>query len=224
MNPKGNFSASTAVSRPSVVRQTSARGRTTLSLRHSHHAAQPAPSVHAHREGDPPLIRVLLREANRRSHGLVDIARALECTPSYLEQLRAGQRKPEHIGQEFSEAASAYLGIPTVLVKLLAGRLTARDFLWPQRTQEQEIADCLRTLCEDPVIGAYVPNDLLVASPEVQQFVWQLYTECAEMHPWPIRTLPRALQYLQRAAQGDTAADEAFDELRSAMSGSAKDN
>lgn len=219
MNPKGKLHAQTAASQPSPVRQPRTQVRPSSPRPHRPTPVEPAASVHPPQTEDPPLIRVLLREASRRSHRLDDIAQALQCTPTYLNELRCGGRKTEFIGQEFAEAVSAYLGVPTILVKLLAGRLTMSDFAWPQRTQEEEIADCLRVLCEDPVIGAYVPNELLTASPEVQLFVWQLYTECAEMHPWPIRTLPRALQYLQAAAQGDEVAEEALNELRDAMSG-----
>lgn len=149
---------------------------------------------------DPPLVRVLLREAQRRGDQLQQMAERLGCTYGYISQLRNGIREPEHIGQEFAQKAAVYLGVPAALVKLLAGRLTIRDFAWPQRSREDDIADGLDALRDDPVIGAMVPEALYQAAPEVQEFVFALYTECAELHPHRVRALPRMLDYLQRAA------------------------
>jgi hypothetical protein len=79
-----------------------------------------------------------------------------------------GIREPQHIGQEFAQNAAAYLGVPAVLVKLLAGRLTLGDFAWPQSSQEKDIADGLTALRDDPVLGALVPDVLYQAAPAVQ--------------------------------------------------------
>ena len=145
------------------------------------------------------------------------MAESLECAPDYLERFRTGTRKTEHIGQEFAERAAAYLGVPAALVKVIAGRLTARDFAWPQRTLEQENTACLEALRDDPVVGCYFPDELHKAAPQVKEFVWRLYTECAELHPHQLRILPRTLEYLQRAALNETEFEAELAELRKAM-------
>lgn len=167
---------------------------------------------------DPALIRVLVKEASRRGHQLQQMANALGCTYGYISQLRGGYRKTEHIGQDFAEKAAHYLGVPPAIVKVLAGRVTMSDFLWPQRDPEQDIADCIAALRDDPVMGCYVPRELNDAAPEVQRFVWQLYIECAERHPTPSRALPRMLHYLQRAALEDVEYEQELAHLRDEMS------
>lgn len=90
--------------------------------------------------------------------------------------------------------------MPTILVKLLAGRLSLGDFAWPQRSQEEDLADGLAALRDDPVLGAPVPDAIYQAAPAVQEFESALHMECAEQHPCRIRALPRMLDDLQRAA------------------------
>lgn len=168
--------------------------------------SKPPPAVTPQRtrgaagQEDPPLLRALLREAQRRGHQLQQMAGSLGCTDDYVHQLRTGVRETRHIGQEFAENAAGYLGIPPVLVKLLAGRLNVRDFAWPQRSREEDIAESLASLRDDPVVGTLVPDALDRADPEVQEFVATLYMECSGEAPHRVRALPRMLDYLQRAA------------------------
>ena len=166
---------------------------------------------------DPALIRVLLKECNRRGHQMADLAAALDCTYGYIAQLRCGYRKAEHIGQEFAQHAGAYLGVPTAVVKLLAGRVTMSDFAWPQRTREDDIAACLEALRDDISVGAYVPAQLFEAEPEVQEFVWRLYEECSGRHALGLRSLPKVLDYLQRAALNEAGFEVELQELRERM-------
>jgi hypothetical protein len=169
------------------------------------------------RQEDPPLMRALLREAQRRGHQLQQMADSLGCTYGYVSQLRTGIREPQHIGQEFAQKAAAYLGVPTVLVKLLAGRLALGDFAWPQRSREEDIADGLAALRDDPVLGALVPDALYQAASEVQEFVSALYMECAEQHPHRVRALPRMLDYLQRAALCEAGYEVELAKLRESL-------
>ena len=166
---------------------------------------------------DPPLIRVLLKEANRRGHQMTNMSAALDCTYGYIAQLRCGHRKPEHIGQEFAERAATYLGVPPAVVKLLAGRVTISDFGWPQRSREDDIAACLEALRDDIAVGAYVPAQLFEADPAVQEFVWRLYEECSGRHSLGLRSLPKVLDYLQRAALNEAEFEVELMELRERM-------
>jgi transcriptional regulator with XRE-family HTH domain len=171
-------------------------------------------TVSAVRVEDPPLVRALLKEANRRGQQQQEMAETLGCTYGYISQLRGGLRKTEHIGQDFAERAADYLGVPPAVVKLLAGRVTARDFVWPQRSAEEQLAECMDVLRDDPIVGAYVPPELAEAAPAVQQFVWQLYTECTGLQPLATRALPQVLEYLQRAALNEQKFEQRLSMLR----------
>lgn len=150
---------------------------------------------------DPPLIRVLLREALRRPHRLNDLAAELGVTYGYISQLRTGIRRTEHISHEFATACGRYLGVPAALVKLWAGRIRAEDFVWPGKPVEEAIQSDFDMMASDPIILGLLPEDLKGASQEVKQFVVNLYHEATT--GWPgrtLRSLPLALELLQRAA------------------------
>lgn len=150
---------------------------------------------------DPPLIRVLLREAMRRPHRLNDLADELGVTYGYISQLRNGLRRTEHISHEFATSCARYLGVPPVLVKLWAGRIRPEDFVWPGKPVEKAIEDDFALMASDPMILGLLPEDLRGASQEVKQFVVNLYHEATT--GWPgrtLRSLPLALELLQRAA------------------------
>lgn len=221
MTPKGTH-APAAPTRAPALRHTARAPLPEEEQNEAQAELQEATSVRrtwaAPKPSDPPLIRLLLKEANRRGHQMREMAEALGCTYGYIAQLRTGFRKPEHIGQEFAHKASRYLGVPTALVKLSAGRVTFHDFVWPQRDPMQDIADCLEEMRDDPVVGAYFPEELLEASPVVKQFVWQLYTECSDMHPTRSRMLPRMMEYLQRAAMVEDEFEAEVAEMREAVS------
>jgi hypothetical protein len=175
------------------------------------------PSEYLPRPEDPKLVRALLKEAVRRGDTIQSMAAALGCTCSYVRQMRSGLRQPEHLSSDFAERSARYLGVPAALVKLLSGQLTARDFVWPRRNDEQDIEHCLNVLRDDPAVGAFVPDELSEAHPMVKLFVWQLYTECADIHPAALRQLPRAFEYLQRAALVDVEYGDALAQLRETM-------
>ena len=152
---------------------------------------------------DPPLIRLLFKEALRRQHRLVDMAHALGVTYGYISQLRSGHRQTDNISQVFAEACARYLEVPTALVKLLAGRISMRDFIWPSRSRRKDVQDGLQSLRDDPAVASWIPDALFSADEQVQDFVWQLYQESAGMSCEGLRLMPTALDFLQRAALGE---------------------
>jgi hypothetical protein len=149
----------------------------------------------------------------KRDQTFQQMAEALNCTSAYIHQLRTGVRQTEHIGSDFAAAAARYLGVPSALVKLMSGRLTLADFEWPTRDPESDIAKCLNSLRDDPVIGCYVPKELADATASVKRFVWQLYSEYAHRHLSPKRLLPTPLEHLWRAARNGTDYDRLFADL-----------
>jgi len=152
---------------------------------------------------DPPLIRLLFKEALRRQHRLVDMSQSLGVTYGYLAQLRSGHRLTENISQQFAEACARYLEVPTALVKLLAGSISMRDFHWPSRSRRKDVQDGLRSLRDDPAVAGWIPDALFSADDEVQDFVWSLYQESSGMSSEGLRLMPAALDFLQRAALGE---------------------
>ena len=219
MKSKGSRNAASATTYQAAVSDEvrSSKESTPADLQDAITGATVRRTWNAPKPTDPPLIRVLLKEANRRGHQMTNMSAALDCTYGYIAQLRCGHRKPEHIGQEFAEHAAAYLGVPTAAVKLLAGRVTMSDFAWPNRSREDDIAACLEALRDDISVGAYVPAQLFEAEPEVQEFVWRLYEECSGRHALGLRSLPKVLDYLQRAALNEAGFEVELQELRDRM-------
>jgi hypothetical protein len=165
-------------------------------------------------EADPPLLRVLLKEAVRRKHHLNEMALSLGVTYGYISQLRRGIRQCEHISQEFALACSRYLGVPAALVKLWAGRIRADDFVWPNKAADQALADGFARMVDDPTVLGLMPEELLSASPPIKRFVVNLFHECVDAHPRSLRAMPTALDYLQRAALNEADFEARLAELR----------
>jgi hypothetical protein len=168
---------------------------------------------------DPPLIRVLLREAMRRPHRLNDLAAELGVTYGYISQLRTGLRRTEHISHEFATSCGRYLGVPPVLVKLWAGRIRAEDFVWPGKPVAEAIESDFDMMASDPMILGLLPEDLRGASQEVKQFVVNLYFEATT--GWPgrtLRSLPAALDLLQRAALNEADFEAQLSNFREELS------
>jgi len=148
---------------------------------------------------DPPLLRVLFKEANRRNHRLSDLAEALGCTYGYLAQIRSGRR-----GTTLSEkrilACAKYLRTAPINILILAGIVRVDHFVTPE--QSRSLHENLMTIRDNPVCTAYFPESLFAAAPEVQQFVWNLFQECTDMGHEELRLMPMALALddMQRAA------------------------
>lgn len=82
--------------------------------------------LYAHQGG--PLIGWLWDEARRRGIELQQMAAELGVTYGYIHQLRTGIRRTSAISHDFAAACGEFLGVPTVVVLLLAGYLTMSDF------------------------------------------------------------------------------------------------
>jgi transcriptional regulator with XRE-family HTH domain len=74
-----------------------------------------------------PLMGMLIEEAARRNLSVNELAECLGVTVGYLAQLHDGIRKPEDISRAFAWACGVFLGIPAVVVLILAGCLKLVD-------------------------------------------------------------------------------------------------
>ena len=150
-----------------------------------------------------PLMGWVFDEARTRGHDVKELAQALGVTYGYINQLRNGVRSTEDISQAFAEACARYLGgIPTVVVKLLAGNIRLSDFLYRQETEEEAIDRSLRQMLEDPKMRAVLPAAAELASwtLEAKRAIVLMYSEVSCSDFFNTRELPNILFWLQRAA------------------------
>ena len=152
-----------------------------------------------------PVIGWLLDEAYKRGETLGAMAGKIGVTYGYINQLRTGIRKTEHLSQDVCEGIARYLGTCTVVVKLLAGRIVLRDFLWPNESEEVAVERAYRNMRDDPKIRQVIPHDLGPLSLEAKKALVLIYGESSTQDPFHTRELPNILFWLQRAA---TAHDE----------------
>ena len=129
-------------------------------------------------------------------HGLPLGIKDLEITG----QLRSGLRFVAHISQEFVEACAQYLGLPPIAVKVMAGKVGARDFVWPAKPVEEVLNAALLHIQADQLLGGMMPASVYNAPQEVKAFAVACYEQACTQEAMPSRSLPQLLQDLQRAA------------------------
>ena len=146
------------------------------------------------------LLATLFAAANERGQQLRELATALGVTYGYLAQLRSGLRFVAHISQEFVEACAQYLGLPPIAVKVMAGKVGARDFVWPAKPVEEVLNAALLHIQADQLLGGMMPASVYNAPQEVKAFAVACYEQACTQEAMPSRSLPQLLQDLQRAA------------------------
>lgn len=145
----------------------------------------------------PPLIATLYRVAAQREQAISEMAECLGVTHGYLAQLQTGIRSTERISREFAEAAGRYLGIPTVLVLVMAGCIKAEDFIFPSLVQS--IDSELAGQCLETGLGALMPESVTLADIEIKSYLILLFQEARLTLLQDQRRLPLALEELMRA-------------------------
>ena len=146
-----------------------------------------------------PLIGWLLDEARRRQHDLTTMSKELGVTFGYINQLRSGIRSTEQISQEMAEACARYLGVPTIAVKVVCGRISLQDFLAPSDTEERCIDRAITKMLDDPQVRKTIPVNLAALSPDGKKAVAFLFAEMTSFDLLGAAGLPQMVQYLQRA-------------------------
>ena len=65
-----------------------------------------------------------------------------------------------------------------MVVLVLAGSFSAKDFFWPSKgSAEERLARELEAIRKDPAVAPFVPASLAIAPAEVQWFVVWLYKD-----------------------------------------------
>ena len=154
-----------------------------------------------------PLLGWLYEQSQRRGHDQQRLARELGVTSSYLRMLARGVRQTSCISHDFACACARYLGVPPVVVKLIAGHLRVTDFGWPQPSGGQWEARAVDLLQAHLAARREDGPDLTRASPELQQ-AWLVLKDTGLLSDLlNLRELPACVQWLQRAATHHDAAE-----------------
>lgn len=151
-------------------------------------------------QGGGALVGWLLDEARQRRIPFTTMAEQLGVTYGYINQLRTGQRGTEGIGQQFADACARFLGVPPVVVKLLAGRILVSDFAWTHEGEAGMIERAYRRMLTDPVARQYVLANGESLSVAAKRSLVLLYAEGSGQDVLGIRHLSSVMQYLQRLA------------------------
>jgi hypothetical protein len=147
-----------------------------------------------------PLVSWLLDEAHRRQQTYRDMAYDLQVTYGYINQLRSGLRSVENISHEFAKSCALYLGVPTIVVKLIAGNIRMSDFGWPSLTEEEVIDRAYRRMASDPSVKPALPAQADVLTHAAKKALVMMYSDASGVDLLGARQLPDIVHWLQRAA------------------------
>lgn len=147
-----------------------------------------------------PLLGWLFEECDRRGQTRRDMAEELGVTYSYIYQLRCGVRQTRHLSPEVASACAKYLGVPPVVVKLLAGVIPMSDFVWPSQSEQEVLDRALDTMKRDPVARTLLPSDVQSLPMPAKRSLVLMYMESSRQDVLGVRHLPDVLHWLQRAA------------------------
>lgn len=152
---------------------------------------------------EQPLLRALVLEATRRGDTLATLAKELGVTYVRLAQWRRNDALIAKAHRSVHEKAAAYLGLPTVLVLLMAGFAGINDFVWPGKDSlKNRVERELERMRQDAYIGPFVPRELATASPAVKLFATFMFHELDENRAAD-KSSARWLHALHQAAAGN---------------------
>lgn len=144
------------------------------------------------------LLSALLREAAEQGLDQAALAAKLGAQETYLRQLHDGTRLTEHIGRDFAAACARFLGVPTALVLLMAGRIQLADFVHPHRG-DGDIKRALRALARDEYFGPWVPPELTACPESVKRLVVFLFEAATQTDHTGYHAMPEQLHRLMLA-------------------------
>lgn len=162
-------------------------------------AEQRVRRLYSHQGG--PLIGWLFDEARRRGLELQEMAAELGVTYGYVSQLRTGIRRTSQISHDFASACGEFLGVPTVVVLLLAGYLTMSDFAVRAESDEQMVERALRQMMDDSHVRSALPVDAWSLPTEAKRALVLMYAESSGQDVFGLRGLSSIVRWLQRAAE-----------------------
>ncbi|WP_323012251.1 hypothetical protein [Castellaniella sp.] len=147
-----------------------------------------------------PLIGWLEDEAQRKGHSKKELCERLGISYGYLVQLRLGIRGQAATSERFVSACAAYLEVPPIVVKFLAGWLRIADFFVGGTTEDVQVRRAMARLLEDEHARVLLPDNVQNLPFEAQQALLSMYAECSSVDVFSISRLPGILEYLKPAA------------------------
>nr|WP_315232438.1 hypothetical protein [uncultured Albidiferax sp.] len=161
-----------------------------------------------------PLLRALVAEAIRRGDTLAALAKALGVSYERLATWRRGDADIRSARPSVHQNAARYLGVPTVLILVMAGTISLEQFIWPQKgAMGERMARELERLRQHPFIGLFVPAELASAAPPVKLFVAFLFHELSGDAPGREPSY-RWMSLLHQASVGNAEAQSELQTLR----------
>lgn len=147
-----------------------------------------------------PLIGWLLDEAKSRRHSCSKMAEEIGVSCSYIARLRSGVCSSVDIKQDMAEECGKYLGVPPIVVKLVAGSIRLSDFVCAYETEEDMLDRVMRKVQDDPQLRYLLPPSLSQLASPAKKALALMYAETAGHEIFGHRELPTIVRYLQRAA------------------------
>ncbi len=96
-------------------------------------------------------LKLALRATmRRRAESVSYVAKQVGISQSYLSQLISGDKPMEHVSDQHLRRFAAYLGMPPIAGFVLAGRLSASDFLESAPPLEQRLEQALGVVLTSP--------------------------------------------------------------------------
>ncbi len=151
-------------------------------------------------EDGGPLLGWLMDEAQLRGQLLNEMASALGVTYGYINQLRNGIRKVSHISNEFARSCANYLGVPTVVVKLVSGSISLSDFTWPAVDEDMVVERAFQRMLSDPNVRPSLPRNAHKLPVPAKRAMVMMYADITGVDIFGARQLPDIVHWLQRAA------------------------
>lgn len=147
-----------------------------------------------------PLVAWLLEDAALRRHNAVHLAARLGVTAKEFNLLERGNAPGLLLDRDFLTRAAAYLGIPPITARLLAGDITVRDFGTRVEPEDEVIEREFARFISVPRLRALVPDNDDEWTLDDKRFLLDIHGENRALE-WPqLPRLPDILRWLQRAA------------------------
>lgn len=147
------------------------------------------------------LIQRLYRKAAVFGHTRQELAREIGMTYGEFMTFVSGARQLTNLPGSNLRQMAHYLKVPTIAVWLLAGKLSANDFMMPEQDDGAVLLmDGIQRIAQDPMIGPLVPPEAFTAPDSVKALLCALYEDATTQELFPPKRLPLLLQGVQDAA------------------------
>jgi hypothetical protein len=147
-----------------------------------------------------PLLGWLGDEAHRKGQSPAEMSRELGVNYGYVLQLCNGVRNVENVSQDFLDVCARYLGVPTIVCKILSGNIRMSDFLHRAGSEQAAVDQCLRQMMDDPVRSKLLPYDPMSLEIVAKRALVLMHMKIEQQDFLGVKGLPKLVHWLQRCA------------------------